>query len=268
VRRGITRSALLASIVVVAWPLLGAAQGPPGRGGPPQPPRSPREGAPVDLTGYWVSVVTEDWRWRMVTPLKGDFAGIPINPTGRQVGETWDAAKDDSAAQQCKAYGAGGIMRLPGRVHITWQDDRTLKLELDSGTQTRLFHFGSEAPANTQPSWQGYSVANWERPPRGEEQQNAIPVFATRTGVRGRSLEVTTTKLRAGYLRKNGVPYSDRTEVAEYFDYRKHPNGDEWFTVTTVVKDPVYLYNPYVTSSDFRKEPDGSKFRPTPCEAR
>ena len=259
---------VLVTMMIAASPLLGFAQGPPGRGGPPQPPRTAREAAPVDLTGYWVSVVSEDWRWRMVTPLKGDFAGVPINPIGRQVGETWDAAKDESAGQQCKAYGAAGIMRLPGRVHITWQDDKTLKLELDAGTQTRLFHFDSEAPANTQPSWQGYSLANWERPPRGAEQQNAIPVFATRTGLRGRSLEVATTKLRAGYLRKNGVPYSDKTEVAEYYDYRKHPNGDEWFTVTTVVKDPVYLYNPYITSSDFKKEPDGSKFRPTPCEAR
>src|SRR5215217_3774110 len=101
----VARSALLASIVVVAWPLLGSAQGPPGRGGPPQPPRSPREAAPVDLTGYWVSVVSEDWRWRMVTPLKGDFAGVPINPIGRQVGETWDPARDEATSQQCRAYG-------------------------------------------------------------------------------------------------------------------------------------------------------------------
>ena len=270
-RRGPNGGCLWSAIVlmtIAAWPLVGRAQGPPGRGGPPQPPRSPREGAPVDLTGYWVSVVTEDWRWRMVTPLKGDFASIPINPMGRQVGETWDPAKDEAAGQQCRGYGAPAIMRLPGRVHITWQDDKTLKLDFDAGTQTRFFRFDTPAPANTQPSWQGYSTANWERPPRGEEAQNAIPVFAVRTGVRGRSLEVKTTKLRPGYLRKNGVPYSDKTEVEEYFDYRKHPNGDEWFTVTTVVRDPVYLYNPFVTSSDFKKEPDGSKFRATPCQAK
>jgi hypothetical protein len=259
---------VLVIVMMAAWPLVALAQGPPGRGGPPQPPRSAREGAPVDLTGYWVSVVTEDWRWRMVTPLKGDFASIPINPMGRQVGETWDPAKDESAGQQCKGYGAPAIMRLPGRVHITWQGDKTLKLDFDTGTQTRFFRFDTPAAANTQPSWQGYSTANWERPPRGVEAQNAIPVFAVRTGTRGRSLEVKTTKLRAGYLRKNGVPYSDKTEVEEYIDYRKHPNGDEWFTVTTVVRDPVYLHNPFVTSSDFKKEPDGSKFHPTPCEAK
>ena len=252
------------------------AQGPPPAAAPP---RSAKAAAPVDFTGYWVSVVSEDWRWRMVTPLKGDFASVPVNAAGRALGEGWDPKRDEATGQQCKAYGAAAILRMPGRVHITWQDDMTLKMELDAGTQTRLFHFEETAARKTPPSdgratangpltWQGYSVANWERPPRGVEVQNAIPVFSVPTGLRGRSLEVTTTRLRAGYLRKNGIPYSDKTDVSEYFDYRKHPNGDEWFTVTTVVRDPVYLDSPFITSSDFKKEPDGSKWHPTPCEAR
>ena len=257
------------------------AQGPPpGRGG--GAPRSPKAAAPVDFTGYWVSVVSEDWRWRMVTPLKGDFASIPINAAGRSLGEAWDPARDEAAGQQCKAYGAPAIMRLPGRIHITWQDETTLKMEFDSGTQTRMLHFvappgrdaagvsrgDGKAPASLTPTWQGYSVANWERPPQGAQPQNAIPVFATRTGTRGKALEVTTTRLRPGYLRKNGVPYSDRTEVTEYFDYHKLPSGAEWFTVTTIVRDPAYLDSPFITSSDFKKEPDGSKWHPTACEAR
>ena len=249
-------------LLVATTPVI--AQGPPPSAAPP---RSPKAAAPVDLTGYWVSVISEDWRWRMVTPLKGDFASVPLNAAGRKLGETWDPARDQATGQQCRAYGAAAIMRTPGRVHITWQDDATLKMELDAGTQTRLFHFDGKAPPAA-PSWQGYSVANWERPPRGVEVQNAIPVFSVPTGLRGRSLEVTTTRLRPGYLRKNGIPYSDKTEVSEYFDYRKHPNGDEWFTVTTVVRDPVYLDSPFITSSDFKKEPDGSKWHPTPCEAR
>ena len=96
------------------------AQPPGGRGGAPPPPKTAREGAPVDLTGYWVSVVTEDWRWRMVTPIKGDFASIPLNAEGRKVGLAWDPAKDETAGEQCKAYGAAAIMRMPGRLHITW----------------------------------------------------------------------------------------------------------------------------------------------------
>jgi hypothetical protein len=254
-----------ALLAIVPATLL--AQGPPpGRaGGPPQ---SPRAAAPVDLTGYWVSVISEDWRWRMVTPLKGDFASIPINTAGRAIGEAWDPAKDEAAGQQCKAYGAPAIMRVPGRAHITWQDEATLRIELDSGTQTRLLHFEGKAPARGAASWQGYSLANWERPPQGAQPQNAIPVFATRTGTRGKALEVITTRLRSGYLRKNGVPYSDRAELTEYFDYHKLPNGTEWFTVTSIVRDPMYLDSPFITSSDFKKEPDGSKWHPTPCEAR
>ena len=131
---------------------------------PPQPPRSPRAAAPVDFTGYWVSVVTEDWRWRMVTPAQGDFAGVPLNAAARKIGQAWDPAKDEAEGNQCKAYGAAGIMRMPGRLHITWQDDTTLKIETDQGTQTRLLHFGGKPAPGLKPSWQGYSSRELGRP--------------------------------------------------------------------------------------------------------
>jgi hypothetical protein len=235
--------------------------------GPPQPPRSPKAAAPVDLTGYWVSVISEDWRWRMVTPLKGDFASIPVNAEARSVGDAWDPAKDEAAGLACKAYATPGIMRMPGRVHIAWLDDNTLRLETDSGTQTRLFHFRGKPPAG-EAGWQGHSLANWERPPNGPNLPDPVGIFAIREGLHGRSLEVTTTNLRAGYLRKNGVPYSASAIVNEYFDYHKERNGDEWFTATTIVRDPQYLTGPFVTSSDFKKEPNGSKWDPSPCMAR
>ena len=244
------------------------AQGPPpgGRGAAPQ--RSPREAAPVDFTGYWVSVVTEDWRWRMVTPLKGDFAGVPINPVGRQVGETWDPAKDEAAKEQCKAYGAGAIMRMPGRLHITWQDDSTLKIETDAGSQTRLLRFGGGA-ADPRPSWQGNSVAQWEGIVRGTGAPDFLPIALNpREGTRGRSLEVVTTNLRAGYLRKNGVPYSENTVLREYFDLSNERNGDTWFVVTTIVEDPTYLSQPFVTSTNFKKQPDATGFSPNVCSVR
>ena len=242
--------------------------------GPPQPPRSAKASAPVDLTGYWVSVVSEDWRWRMVTPIKGDFASIPVNAEARKVGDAWDPAKDEAAGEQCKAYGAPAIMRVPGRVHITWQDEDTLKIETDAGKQTRLFHFAPaggpppRAPQGMAPAWQGYSAANWERPLMGAELPDPVPIFATRDGLRGRSLEVATANLRPGYLRKNGAPYSAGAAVNEYYDYHKERNGDEWFTVTTIVRDPQYLTGPWITSSDFKKEADGSKLDPSPCTAR
>jgi len=231
------------------------------------PPPTARAAAPVDFTGYWVSVVTEDWRWRMVTPARGDFAGVPLNAEGRRVGEAWDPARDEAAGEQCKAYGAAGIMRRPGRLHITWLDDNTLKVETDEGTQTRLLHFGGKAPESGERTGQGYSVAQWEPPLRGTSTP-APGLGAVRQGNQGRSLEVVTTRLRPGYLRKNGAPYSANAVVKEFFDLSKEPNGDTWFVVTTVVEDPTYLSEPFVTSTNFKKEPDGSKWNPGPCLAK
>jgi hypothetical protein len=255
-------------------PAPGAAGGggpaPAGRGA--QAPRSAKDAAPVDLTGYWVSVVTEDWRWRMLTPAKGDFAGVPLNRAARQLGAAWDPAKDEAAGLQCKAYGAPAIMRVPGRLHITWADDNTLAIETDAGSQTRLLRFPGARPVPAtaaRPSWQGTSAARWEGIVRGPGEPDFLPIgLNPREGTRGRSLEVVTTNLRAGYLRKNGVPYSARTTLREYFDLSTERNGDTWFVVTTIVEDPDYLTSPFVTSSNFKKQPDASGWAPVPCSAR
>ena len=166
--------------------------------------------APIDLTGYWVSIVTEDWRFRMLTPGKGDYASVPLNAEAIKVADAWDPAKDEAAGNQCKSYGAAAIMRVPGRVHISWENESTLKIETDAGMQTRLFHFGIPQPPSAQPVWQGFSVAQWEyaggaRGPRPGE------------GSRGGDLKVVTTHMRPGYLRKNGVPYSGNAILTEYF---------------------------------------------------
>ena len=260
------RLAIVIVFAVSSIPLV-LAQAPGGRGG--QSPRSPKDAAPVDLTGYWVSVVTEDWRWRMVTPAKGDFAGVPLNAEARTLGRAWDPVKDEAEGNQCKAYGAAGIMRLPGRLHITWQDDNTLRIDTDYGTQTRLFHFGGAPPPGAEPTWQGYSVAQWEPPLRGVGLPEFIPIgLNPREGLRGRSLEVVTTGLRPGYLRKNGVPYSGSTVLREYFDLSTEANGDTWFVVTSVVEDPRYLVTPFVTSTNFKKLPGASGWNPSPCVAK
>jgi hypothetical protein len=215
------------------------------RGAPPAPANA-RQGAPIDLTGYWVSVVTEDWKFRMVTPNKGEFGGLPLNAEGQKVGKTWDPARDEAAGEQCRSYGAPAIMRVPGRLHVTWQDDNTLKVDTDAGTQTRLLRFGAAAAG--EPSWQGHSVAQWNRP--------------------GLSLKVVTNNLRAGYVRKNGAPYSDKTVLTEYFDLNTMPNGDQVLTVTTKIEDAVYFARPFLTSSDFKKLPDAAGWNPTPCSSR
>ena len=221
-----------------------------GRGGG-APPASPQKAAPIDLTGYWVSPVIEDWKFRMVTPNKGEFGGLPLNPEGRKLGESWDPAKDEAAGEQCRAYGAAGLMRLPTRLRIAWQDEATLKVETDTGTQTRLFHFRAvpaPTPAAAEPTWQGTSTAQWNVP--------------------GRSLKVVTTNLRPGYVRKNGAPYSNRATVTEYWELHTLPNKDQWLTITTKVEDPIYFTRPYLTSSDFKKLPGAAGWNPTPCSAK
>src|SRR6186713_2383622 len=135
-------------------------------------PQTPRAASPVDLTGYWVSVVTEDWRYRMVTPAKGDFQGVPITAAARDVAIGWDPARDEAEGAQCKAYGAPAIMRVPGRLHITWQDDNTLKIQTDAGRQVRVLSFSpapravsavsSVSTVKTVKTWQGTSAAEWE----------------------------------------------------------------------------------------------------------
>lgn len=234
-----------------------------------QPPLTPRAAAPIDLTGWWVAVVTEDWRWRMVTPLRGDFANIPATPAAYAIGAAWDPAKDEAAGEACKAYGAPAIMRRPGRLHITWADDTTLKIEIDEGSQTRLLHFGAPSPVGEQPSLQGWSTARWEAPVRGEAPPEAFTIGTQpRAGAQGRALEVMTTHLRPGYLRTNGIPFGERVELTEYYNTFAEPGGTEWFVVTTIVRDPVYLVGPYVTTSHFKRERDGAKFAPSPCSAR
>jgi hypothetical protein len=231
-----------------------SAQAP--QGGPPQA-QTPQAAAPIDLTGYWVSIVNEEWRWRMVTPPKGDYASVPLNDEGRKVADTWTPAMDG----RCEAYGAGGLMRLPTRVRIAWQDPATLKIETDAGAQTRLLHLGESRPPADR-SLQGYSVASWEFAGGGGGRGGRGGGRGPRFG----SLKVVTTNLRQGWLRKNGVPYSENSTVTEYYDRFKSTNGDEWFFVTTLVNDPKYLQQEFVTSSHFKKEPDGSKWSPSPCK--
>lgn len=236
---------------------------PPG-GFQPPPQLSPRESAQVDITGYWVALVTEDWLWRMVTAPKGDVTSIPVNPRGRQVANEWDLERDNASGEQCRAFGAAGLMRMPTRLHISWQDDNTLRIETDAGEQTRLLNFAADAAVPAEASWQGHSVASWTRPTGGFDMRAIFGGAPPQQGPIKAGLKVVTDHLRPGYLRKNGVPYSEQTELTEYFTTVKAA-GHEYLTVMSVVRDPVYLNGPFVTSSQFRKEADGSNWNPTPC---
>lgn len=252
------RRSLTAALLCAA--LLGPAartQPPPAT---PEPPQPPRQSAPIELTGQWVAIVNEDWRWRMVTPPKGDYASVPLNAEGRAMADAWDPATDGA----CEAYGAAGLMRMPTRLRIAWQGDDVLTIETDAGRQTRSLHFADTPPGAR--SLQGHSRARWVRPtpPPGGPGLAGAGGGAQR---RGGYLEVTTTNLVPGWLRRNGVPYSEGAVLTEYFDRFQAPNGVEWLMVTTIVDDPRYLSTRFITSSHFRSEAEGGNWNPQPCGA-
>ncbi len=262
------RGGVALAIIALSAMAAHAQRGPIGFTQTPAP-SNPKAEAPEDLTGYWVAIVTEDWRYRMMTPDKGDYPGIFLTPEGQKIAQSWDPAKDEAAGQACKSYGAAAIMRVPERLHITWENDTTLRVETDAGKQVRLLHFNAtDVPKGEAPSLQGYSIAAWEGlRPRGF----GLPTVASGGAPRSRDegyLKIITRNLAPGYLRKNGVPYGSNATVEEYFDSFTEPNGDQWLVVTSIVTDPQYLAQSYLTSSQFKKLPDASGWNPTPCEAK
>ncbi|HET9943560.1 MAG TPA: hypothetical protein VFR05_09480 [Terriglobia bacterium] len=241
------------SLVIFACSVWG--QGPPAGF---QPAAAGRGNAPFDLTGYWVGQVTEDWRYRMATAPKGDVGGIPVSAEGRKVAAAWDPEKDAASEDACKAYGVGGVMRMPGRLHITWESADTLKIETEAGAQTRLLAFGK--PLGQGNDWQGVSVATWDRP------APALRGFSIgRGGTPGASLKVVTTKARPGYLMRNGVPYGANATFTEYYDLLQIPGGDTLLVVTVEVVDTQYLSQPYLYSFHFKKQADATGWNLRPC---
>jgi len=253
-RRRILTLILFTLGVVVIQPRL-SAQGRGGRGGGPAPGQNAKAAAIFDPTGYWVSIITEDWRYRMVTPSQGDYQGVPMTPEARKIANAWDPAKEEASGDVCKSYGAPALLRVPNRLHITWQDDQTLRMDSDAGKQTRTFHFGDWKPlAGTAPSLQGESIAEWVR--------------GGGRGATDGSLKVTTTNLKEGFLRKNGVPYSQNTNLMEYYDLIKEPNGDPLMVVTIITTDPLYLTQPFVITSQYKKQASEAGWNPTACSAK
>jgi hypothetical protein len=251
---------LIAFSLLLAISAGAHAQGRGGRGGG-QATGSPQTIAPIDLTGYWVSLVTDNWTYRVITPPKGDYLYLPLNAEARRVADTWDPAKDEAAGEQCKGYGPIGVMRMATRLHITWQDANTIKLETDTGTQTRLFHFGTtDAPAGPR-TVQGYSAAQWQFPGAGRGRGGQTG--AAKAG----TLKITTTQLRPGYIHKNGVPYSENAVLTEYFTVVED-KGLTLLVDTLMLEDPKYLTQSFVRSAQFKKQADAGGWEPSPCSAK
>ena len=254
------RVAPVAASIAAFW-LCATAHHAAAQFGPPPPPdtRSARERAPIDLTGQWVAVVSEDWRWRMVTPPVGDAASIPLNAKGRAATAAWDYERDRREGNFCRPYGPPGLIRQPTRLRIDWEDADTLRLEFDAGRQTRHLRFKPQPPGA--PSLQGDSAAQWFRQPR------ARGVAAAQTPKTGGALHVQTTHLTGGYLRPNGVPYSEHATMKEFFNTFTLPDDNgTWLVVTTVVNDPEYLSTDLLLSTQFKKETGRSGWNLRACD--
>jgi hypothetical protein len=257
-----------AAVLTIVTP-IGAQRGAGGGRGGAQgaPPPTPQASAPIDITGYWVSIIVDEWRFR-VTPQKGDIPYLPLNNEARQLANAWDPAKDEAEGRQCKAYGAVGVMQRPGRIHVTWDNPNTLKIEADAGTQTRVLHFGAAPADKGQPSWQGYSVAEWQMP--GGRGRRGAPSLGSADNVPGRpagmgSLKVVTTNMLPGYIRKNGVPYSGNAVLTEYVNRLTGQQNDAYVALTAMVDDPTYLTGQFIRTYTFKKLPDATGWEPTPC---
>src|SRR5499426_3401678 len=267
-RRHATPLCSLVTALLFVMPIGLFAQG--GRGAPPGASaawQNAKAAAPVDVTGYWVSIVTEDWIERMSpdSPPSGTGGARGLG------GARGQAPAAGANTEPCRVYGAAGSLRVPGRLNITWADDNTLKIEMDAGTQTRLLHFNSTVPAGTPKSLQGYSVATWEvggggrgggggfggGGGGGRGGGGAAP--APRWG----NLKVVTTNLNGGYLLSSRNTYSENAVLTENFT-RHSDFGAEYFTVTALIEDGGQTRS--LTSSTFKKEPNGSKFSPAGCE--
>ena len=218
-------------------------------GGPPLPSGPAREIAPIDLTGQWVAIVTEDWRFRMLVAASGDYPGLPLNAAGREAAAAWDPARDAAEGNACRAYGAGGIMRMPTRLRIDWDDDSTLEIRSDAGRQLRRLQFTESPDAEGAGDWQGVSTAEWQRHGRSGNG----------------TLKVVTTGMRAGYFRKNGVPYSANAMLTEYIDLFTQHDGSEWLVVLSILDDPEFYSEPVVTSTNFRRDDDTEAWNPGDC---
>jgi hypothetical protein len=256
----------IAVVIAIALPIAALAQGPPpgqGRGGPPP---AARTAAPVDLTGYWVSLVTEDWIERMAP----DSPPSGVGRGGRGVfdGGPNAAQAPPAASDPCRAYAAAGSLRVPGRLNISWADDNTLKIDMDAGTQTRLLHFNATQPPAPQKTLQGYSVATFEtgrgggaRGGGGGGAPGGRP-GGPAAGPTWANLKVVTTNMTGGYLLSSRATYSENAVLTEHFT--KHSDfGVDYFTVTAIIEDGPTTR---ITSSTFKKEPNGSKFSPSGCD--
>lgn len=198
-----------------------------------------------DLAGTWAQRFHEDLPERGAGPEIGDYTGLPINDAARLRADSWDAGKWTVPERQCEPHPADYGPRGPANLRIVStvdpisQDVIAWNVTVMWSLQQRTIYMdGRPHPsANAQHSWQGFSTGEWE----------------------GDMLKVTTTHLKEGWVRRNGLPRSDKATLTEYFI-----RNDNYLTLVTAVDDPVYLTEPLVRTSDWVLDP-GVQLSPFSC---
>lgn len=203
--------------------------------------------AELNLVGYWDPIFHEDVEERIPGPAMGDYLGLPINDAARLRAESWDASLLSLPEHQCKPHPSTYGFRGVGVLRI-WE-------ERDPSTQALV-------KIHTHIQWQAQHREIWmdgrEHPP--EYAAHTWQGFSTGR-YEGDVLVVKTTHLKAGWMRRNGLPFSDRATMTDRF----HRHGDV-LTHVMIVEDPVYLTEPLVKTNGFQLSPNGT-MTPYPCEA-
>lgn len=183
-----------------------------------------------DITGFWDSMLTEEYRIRLYGPEAGEIDGLPLNERGRQAALNFDPNEYYKPENQCRKHGGAYVMRGPFAKQFVYEDDGTLLIRIELEAQTRRIYLDGREPPSDEHTGLGHSVGRWE---------NGI-------------LTVTTTQMTPYYHRRNGVPYSENAVMTEHFIL----HDDDYLTLIVKVDDPEYLTEPLVRTLSFKRLPD------------
>ena len=197
--------------------------------------------AQTDFSGEWTRIREED---SALNPDIGDWLGIPMNDAARRRAETWDPSSWTLLEWQCRPHGGAYFKREPSALQITKEMDPVTRnvsayyAEFLRQVRIPIYLDGRPHPSpNAGHTWLGYSTGEWV----------------------GDVLKITTTHLKESYLRRNGIPVSDKATLTEYW----MRNGD-YLTVAVIVHDPVYLTEPFIRTTDYELNVH-QQIPPYPC---
>jgi hypothetical protein len=202
----------------------------------------PPAAAQTDLTGFWWRI-RHEWEQPPGGPEIGDYSYYPLNEEALSRATTYDPAIEEvQQIRQCWPHSIGYAMFSLEPMQIRHEEDHIFFRVMANEAIRHVWMDGREhPPPYALHTWYGFSTGEWQ----------------------GNTLVVTTTHVKEGHVRRNGVPHSDQMTVTEYFT--RH--GDDLLTMVTVFDDPIYFTEPLVRHMTFRRTEDG-QMPEYPCEER